>query len=518
MSGETLTTPRQVVSGLEGKSVCPFCGAVAESSNGPCARCTMENTPATRQATRARIGPWYVLQIRNPSAPGMKFNTLLALIKKGQVTPKSILRGPTTHQLWRFAANVRGVSREFGLCHGCGGEIDPTATACPHCQRDQQLPPNPDALIESREPAMVVRATLHRQVSDEPAAAAFGARPPSDSAVSGGNGSVPPAPVGSDWATVGGNGSARVGGNGSTADGDSGSAAYRGNGSTADGDNGSTEYGGNGLMANGANGSKADGDSGSTGTPPIPPKTFSDRPVMRRGMTDEITLDPESNRPIRRSTGEEILTPKELAAVFQLNMPKEATATREPATGHPRRKVLLGLVLLAAVGMGVYAYRTPGAMDNVGNWLQRQYDAAVDRWAKSAVSPASNDPGSVAPAPVTRSPTAPKPDAKARPAMAPTAPAPTPAPAPTAAVPTPAAKKADAPKAEVDSSSSGAVIDPDQAIFEARRLWREGITAEGDGHYAEAVRCYEQIQKLPARAWPSSLQLRLDFARKQLGR
>src|SRR5690348_8581566 len=75
------------------KAVCPFCGAVnlrhtdeaGEDVSAPCPKCTMADTPATRQATRARIGPWFVRQVRNPSAPGMKFETLMALVKRGQV-------------------------------------------------------------------------------------------------------------------------------------------------------------------------------------------------------------------------------------------------------------------------------------------------------------------------------------------------------------------------------------------------------------------------------------------------
>ena len=58
---------------LTGKYVCPFCGSVNENEQGTCPRCTMENTAASRKATKVRIGPWYVLQTRNPAAPGMKF-------------------------------------------------------------------------------------------------------------------------------------------------------------------------------------------------------------------------------------------------------------------------------------------------------------------------------------------------------------------------------------------------------------------------------------------------------------
>jgi hypothetical protein len=130
-------------------SVCPFCGAIAEKNDAACPRCKMENSALTRQATRARIGPWYVMQSRNPSAPGMKCNTLLALIRKGQITPRSVIRGPTTFQLWRFAARVKGISREFGLCYSCGAELQRTSTFCPRCSRSQELPPNPDVLLET---------------------------------------------------------------------------------------------------------------------------------------------------------------------------------------------------------------------------------------------------------------------------------------------------------------------------------------------------------------------------------
>ena len=113
-------------------SVCPFCGAIAEKSDAPCPRCKMENSALTRQATRARVGPWYVMQSKNPSAPGMKCNTLLALIRKGQITPRSVIRGPTTFQLWRFAARAKGISREFwALLFHAAPELQRTSTFCP---------------------------------------------------------------------------------------------------------------------------------------------------------------------------------------------------------------------------------------------------------------------------------------------------------------------------------------------------------------------------------------------------
>src|SRR3954469_4843868 len=85
----------------------------------------------------------------------MKFETLLALIKRGQVTKDSIVRGPTTHQLWKRASEVKGLSREFGACYSCGADIDTQANLCQHCNRLQEPPANPDALGETREMAAV---------------------------------------------------------------------------------------------------------------------------------------------------------------------------------------------------------------------------------------------------------------------------------------------------------------------------------------------------------------------------
>lgn len=133
-------------------TICPFCGTANADVEQACGKCRMQNTPATRKATRARIGPWYVLQTRNPAAPGMKFETLIEFVRKGQVTPRSIVRGPTTHQFWKLASQVKGLSREFGLCFSCGGAVDPTGNLCPHCNRLQEPPMNPNALLEAKDP------------------------------------------------------------------------------------------------------------------------------------------------------------------------------------------------------------------------------------------------------------------------------------------------------------------------------------------------------------------------------
>ena len=143
------TPGQQIRQDLRGKHVCPFCGTARQNESGPCTQCSLEDSPTTRAATRSKLGPWYVLQSRNPSAPGMSFATMLLLIQKGRVTARSVIRGPTTSQFWRHAAKVKGVSREFGLCWNCGTDVARNARACPSCKRLQEPPLNPDVLLET---------------------------------------------------------------------------------------------------------------------------------------------------------------------------------------------------------------------------------------------------------------------------------------------------------------------------------------------------------------------------------
>ena len=63
--------------------VCPYCGTVTPVSadaHNSCPQCGMEDSAATRSATVARVGPWYVLGGKSPTLPGMNFETLKALV------------------------------------------------------------------------------------------------------------------------------------------------------------------------------------------------------------------------------------------------------------------------------------------------------------------------------------------------------------------------------------------------------------------------------------------------------
>jgi len=424
INSQSMEAARQTAAALEGKVVCPFCGAVGTNAKAACIRCTMENSPATRQATKARIGPWYVLQARNPSAPGMKFATLLTLIRKGQVTARSIVRGPTTHQLWRFAAHVKGISREFGLCHGCASELEATANICPKCQRLQEPPVNPDVLLETRQP-QVTRATVMREV--RPAGPDIIIPPTREREL--------PEPVETS-----------------------------------------------------AKEDPAEGE-------------FSQIPLSSDHLSPVVP-------PVPRPTGQEILSPKELAAVFQLNLPTQAkpAATRRP---FKVRRLIAAAALIILLAGSAYLVYDPPARQSLFAWAEQTYTDIRQMLAPSKVVAQPDEPTPPSSSSENR-PTATVPPAapKSEPPISET-PKPQPIPEPMS--------KVEAPKPEPEPAINEPT-DPDEMIQQARILWRNAITAEANGDYALAVKYYEQIKKLPPVAWPGGLDLRMEDARRHLKR
>ena len=138
---------------IDAKAVttCPFCAARRPRDGRlACPRCGLGDTPATRQSTARRLGPWFVYQSRNPAAPGMNWKTLAELVAGGSVTARSVVRGPTTGQMWRPADKVRGVSRLWGQCWKCAGPVAADADACPACRARQDLPEDVDRLLDPR--------------------------------------------------------------------------------------------------------------------------------------------------------------------------------------------------------------------------------------------------------------------------------------------------------------------------------------------------------------------------------
>ncbi|MEC9232717.1 MAG: hypothetical protein VX403_02290 [Planctomycetota bacterium] len=114
------------------EDICPYCGTSGASLPG-CAECGGLLDHQSRQATSADLGPWYVRDETRPFFPGCSLQRLGRMIRAGQVTSGSILRGPSTGGFWTRADRVPGVAVLLGRCHRCHGLVSPSGEACPAC-------------------------------------------------------------------------------------------------------------------------------------------------------------------------------------------------------------------------------------------------------------------------------------------------------------------------------------------------------------------------------------------------
>ena len=518
---------------LEGRYACPFCGAVNETMEGPCPNCTMSNTAETRKATKARIGPWYVLQSRNPAAPGMRYETLLGFVRKGRVKARSIVRGPTTHQLWRFACQVKGLSREFGLCYSCGGSIERDAQLCPQCNRLQDPPADPDVFVEGQggipsdvpvpaapavAPQVVTSEELSRELPRAPIFKEIKLPPPLDFA-------APTQPL---------------------------PAAPK----------------------------PEPAKSPASVFDPRP--EASAEPVQPRlpgaSASPPVAPTPPPGEAVRkRNAGEVILSARELAAAFQLDFddadsrngrgttiggsPPWAGAddAARPARHVPRRgrrkrrtgRVLLMLVLVSAGGFAAYLYIDSGFRQRVFAWAQVQYMALTGAdlhpdlvrtppqqppralSSRHAAPPATTVPVTVTPSrPVGAAPAASQPveyPFTADTTQLDAARDPSPPQVVRREVPAPAVQ---APKVEVSKgvqpssalpSTRPAASQPTRMTLEGARrrsheLFKQALEAEERGDYAKAKSLYEQIMStLPREVWYQGTEANLKVVKQMLG-
>jgi hypothetical protein len=457
---------------LSGKQVCPFCGSQnapsansATNSQGPCPRCTMEDTAATRQATKARIGPWHVLQTRNPAAPGMRYATLLALVSKGQVTARSVVRGPTTHQLWRYAAHVKGLSREFGVCYSCGEALDKTAANCPHCDRAQDPAGNPDALLETRESAAPVVASVPKLVVDEPV--------PADS------------------------------------------------------------------------------------YPLATRQSMSATPILSHAERLR-TANERAAADARRRPDGRAFSAMELAAALQVS-PTAAPTQKS----HPVRTLVITLIIVSILGSVIVGFARPDLRQQATNWTQTRWNSVSDAVANfhlqkpppsdgavpSTDTPAAPDnataqapPAGPAPQPADTFPgqstvevsgasagqqnAAPAPIVSIAPSNATTPSAPPATPAPAVAPQATPAAAPDQPVINSPGPEARAALLPDRPVLisgspSSSEIWQlhsRGLEAEGRQDWAEALRCYQQIELAPKDLWPGDVKIRLANAQRQLNR
>lgn len=561
--GSERTSRSASESSVGGKYVCPFCGSVNERPDEPCPRCTMENTPVTRQATKARIGPWYVWQSRNPAAPGMKWQTLMTLVRKGQVSGRSVVRGPTTHQLWRFAARVKGLSREFGVCYACGLEIEKTSRSCPHCSRLQEPPADPDVLVENEPHKPVFRAINEEKgaegviggappspFADAPVARAAAERdlePPAVEPAPTENRSPRPAAPKPEPSPAPAAESVLIEGEEETelpTDVMEGSEVARDDVSDAAAPSPVTDAAPEVKPEPAPVAPKVNGEAQKRPAAPLPRR--EDPPEQTEPESSPVE-PPPAREPIpgRQRAPDGILSPQELAAAFRLQYDRSPLLRPRPKKSAGAGRVLVGLLLVALLAIGGLLYLTPSARSASVNWAKHTFSSLSGTPDKPNRPPTPDPsplptiqriptpaaPESVVHDPIVKPtrPAAPQAPAKdeARPAPpqvhTPLAPPTVTArqtariegpPPPTIRTEAPPAPKP--PQAEAKPAPPAPVVSPADVDDQVRRMWANALDAESRGNYSDAIYWYQQIKKLPKDSWPGGLDIRLDLDRKHL--
>jgi hypothetical protein len=63
----------------------------------------------------------------------MSYEMIVQLVDNGTITRYTIIRGPSTGQLWTVARKTPGVAHLLGDCHHCNAKVSDGVTRCPEC-------------------------------------------------------------------------------------------------------------------------------------------------------------------------------------------------------------------------------------------------------------------------------------------------------------------------------------------------------------------------------------------------
>ncbi len=112
--------------------VCPICGETQRETS-VCCSCDTPLDPNGLLHAEAAVGPWWVRDEDHPFRPGMTYDHIAAMARKGNFERHTLLRGPTTRQLWTVARHVSGIAHLLGRCHKCDTHVEPKTRSCPKC-------------------------------------------------------------------------------------------------------------------------------------------------------------------------------------------------------------------------------------------------------------------------------------------------------------------------------------------------------------------------------------------------
>ena len=112
--------------------VCPICGEPQQETS-TCKVCGVSLKPDGLLLAEGSIGPWWIRDDKTPFCPGMTYDHLADMVTRGDVAGHTILRGPTTRQLWTVASHVQGIAHLLGRCHRCDAHVKPSSRSCDGC-------------------------------------------------------------------------------------------------------------------------------------------------------------------------------------------------------------------------------------------------------------------------------------------------------------------------------------------------------------------------------------------------
>ena len=114
---------------------CVSCGQLVPRTQEVCDQCGQDMSRQMLEKMRRHSGPWYVLEHVRPF-PGVSLERLVRQIRRGVLTPTTVVRGPTTYHQWRFAAETPVLSKYLGCCWACQAEVSEADRICRVCRAD----------------------------------------------------------------------------------------------------------------------------------------------------------------------------------------------------------------------------------------------------------------------------------------------------------------------------------------------------------------------------------------------
>ena len=114
---------------------CASCGHLIRRAGQTCTECGQDLSDEMLAKMQSHSGPWYVHEHVRPF-PGVSLERLIRQIRRGVLTRTTVVRGPTTHHQWRFAAETPVLSKYLGCCWVCQSTVNPTDPICGACGVD----------------------------------------------------------------------------------------------------------------------------------------------------------------------------------------------------------------------------------------------------------------------------------------------------------------------------------------------------------------------------------------------